>query len=38
VAGGASAIVTGDRDLLALGPFRGIVILSPRDFLATSGG
>jgi hypothetical protein len=37
VAGGASAIVTGDRDLLALEPFRGIVILSPRDFLAASG-
>lgn len=34
VAGGASAIVTGDRDLLALDPFRGIGIVSPRDFLA----
>ena len=33
VNGGASCIVTGDDDLLVLHPFRGIDILSPRDFL-----
>ncbi len=31
--GKAAAIVTGDADLLALSPFRGIPILSPADFL-----
>ena len=31
--GRADAIVTGDGDLLALHPFRGIPILSPRQFL-----
>lgn len=34
VAGGASVIITGDRDLLALHPFRGIEILTSADFLA----
>jgi len=34
VDGQASAIVTGDADLLALHPFRGIQILTPRNFLA----
>ena len=34
VAGGASAIITGDQDLLALHPYRGIQILAPADFLA----
>ncbi|GAB6044342.1 putative toxin-antitoxin system toxin component, PIN family [Endothiovibrio diazotrophicus] len=34
VAGGASALITGDQDLLALHPFRGIPILTPADFLA----
>ncbi|WP_459868116.1 putative toxin-antitoxin system toxin component, PIN family [Endothiovibrio diazotrophicus] len=34
VAGGASALITGDQDLLALHPFRGIPILAPADFLA----
>lgn len=31
----ADAIVTGDRDLLAMSPFRAIPILEPRAFLAT---
>jgi putative PIN family toxin of toxin-antitoxin system len=33
LAGGASIILTGDRDLLDLHPFRGIEILTPRQFL-----
>jgi putative PIN family toxin of toxin-antitoxin system len=33
VAGEANAIVTGDADLLVLKKFRGIRILSPRQFL-----
>jgi putative PIN family toxin of toxin-antitoxin system len=33
VAGEAEVIVTGDGDLLDLGGFRGIAILSPRGFL-----
>jgi uncharacterized protein len=33
VAGHATYIVTGDSDLLALDPFRGIQILSPSLFL-----
>lgn len=33
VDGRASAIVTGDADLLALHPFRGIAILSPVEYL-----
>lgn len=33
LAGQASCIVTGDQDLLVLHPFRGIAILSPRQFL-----
>ncbi|MGD0893611.1 MAG: putative toxin-antitoxin system toxin component, PIN family [Terracidiphilus sp.] len=33
VDGRADAIVTGDRDLLALHPFRGIAILAPADYL-----
>jgi uncharacterized protein len=32
--GRASAVVTGDLDLLAMNPFRGIPILTPRDFLS----
>jgi putative PIN family toxin of toxin-antitoxin system len=32
-AGHADAIVTGDQDLLSLNPFRGIPILTPRQFL-----
>jgi putative PIN family toxin of toxin-antitoxin system len=34
VDGSANVVVTGDTDLLALHPFRGISILSPRDFLS----
>ena len=30
----ASHLITGDADLLALHPFRGTTILTPRDFLA----
>ena len=33
VDGNASCIVSGDSDLLDLAPYRGIVILSPKDFL-----
>jgi hypothetical protein len=34
VSGNASCIVSGDKDLLALHPFREIPILAPADFLA----
>jgi putative PIN family toxin of toxin-antitoxin system len=33
VSGKASHIITGDQDLIALHPFRGISILTPREFL-----
>jgi predicted nucleic acid-binding protein len=33
VSGNASHIITGDEDLLVLNPFRGISILTPRQFL-----
>jgi putative PIN family toxin of toxin-antitoxin system len=33
VNGAADVIVTGDADLLALNPFRGIRIVSPADFI-----
>jgi hypothetical protein len=36
VSGKAKLIVTGDRDLLVLHPFREIAILSPHDFLRLS--
>jgi uncharacterized protein len=32
--GQADAIISGDADLLELNPFRGIPILSPREFLS----
>lgn len=35
LSGQAACIVTGDRDLLALNPFRGIPILTPKRFLDT---
>ncbi|NBC14380.1 MAG: putative toxin-antitoxin system toxin component, PIN family [Gammaproteobacteria bacterium] len=35
VAGRAAAIIAGDPDLLALHPFQGIPILSPRSFTET---
>jgi uncharacterized protein len=34
ISGGATHIVTGDSDLLVLHPFRGIVVVSPSEFLA----
>ena len=34
VSAGATHIVTGDKDLLALNPFQGIAILTPQQFLA----
>ena len=34
VDGRADVIVTGDKDLLVLHPFRGISILTPADYLA----
>lgn len=34
VSGRATHIVTGDSDLLALHPFRGIIVVSPSSFLA----
>ena len=33
VSGGATCIVSGDKDLLDLSPFRGISIVTPRRFL-----
>ncbi|ODS31266.1 MAG: hypothetical protein SCARUB_03611 [Candidatus Scalindua rubra] len=33
VSGGASHLITGNPDLLALDPFRGIRILTPKQFL-----
>jgi putative PIN family toxin of toxin-antitoxin system len=33
LAGNATAILTGDDDLLSLDPFRGISVLSPRQYL-----
>jgi putative PIN family toxin of toxin-antitoxin system len=33
VSGHADVIVTGDRDLIALNPFRGIPIVTPADFV-----
>src|SRR5712691_6565093 len=33
VSGSATHLVTGDADLLALNPFRGIAIVSPSNFL-----
>jgi hypothetical protein len=33
---GAACILSGDRDLLALNPYRGIPVLTPREFLGPS--
>lgn len=33
-AGGADYLVTGDQDLLTVGPYRGVAIVSARDFLS----
>lgn len=32
--GAATHLITGDADLLALHPFRGVAILTPRDFIS----
>jgi predicted nucleic acid-binding protein len=34
VAAGAAVIVTGDQDLLVIGRYNGIDIVSPREFLS----
>jgi putative PIN family toxin of toxin-antitoxin system len=36
LSGAADAIVTGDRDLLSLNPFRNIPIISPSEYLRTT--
>jgi uncharacterized protein len=33
VSGNADFLVTGDKDLLVLNPFRGVEIVTPREFL-----
>jgi putative PIN family toxin of toxin-antitoxin system len=38
VSGCASFLITGDQDLLVLSPFRGVQILTPRQFLAANEG
>jgi putative PIN family toxin of toxin-antitoxin system len=38
VNGHADMIVTGDADLLALNPFRGIPIITPAAFVQSTGG
>jgi len=37
VSGKAQTIVTGDKDLLTIKEFQGILIVTPRIFLATIG-
>lgn len=34
----AELLVTGDRQLLRLGSYEGVIIVSPREFLAMLGG
>jgi putative PIN family toxin of toxin-antitoxin system len=36
VSGGADCLITGDRDLLVLNPFRGVEIRSPKEFFMES--
>ena len=38
VSGSATHIISGDDDLLALNPFRGVAILSPQDFVTQVAG
>lgn len=38
VSGSATHIISGDDDLLALHPFRGVAILSPQDFVTQQVG
>ena len=33
LAAGADCVVSGDRDLLDVSPYEGVVVLSPRDFV-----
>ena len=33
VSGNVDFLVTGDKDLLVLNPFRGVEIIAPREFL-----
>lgn len=35
VSGNAACIVSGDSDLLVLNPFRGVMILTPQEFIIT---
>ena len=37
ISGGADYVISGDSDLLALNPFRGVQILAPHTFLKLSG-
>ena len=37
VAAGAEAIITGDKDLLRLGTYEGIKMMTPRNFLERGG-
>ncbi len=37
VSAGATSIITGDQDLLTMSPFRGVPILSPREYLDSNG-
>ena len=36
ISGGATQIITGDEDLLTLNPFRGVEIVTPAQFLAST--
>jgi predicted nucleic acid-binding protein len=38
VVAGAQLILTGDKDLLSLNPYKGILILTPAEFLADHSG
>ena len=38
LSGGATYIISGDKDLLALHPFRGIAVLTPAQFLKVFPG
>ena len=38
LSGAATHLISGDDDLLALHPFRGVAILSPHDFVAERTG
>ena len=38
LSGGAEYIISGDRDLLVLNPFRGVQVVTAEEFLRTVGG